>query len=156
MVGRVMFRNSIRNFINKFQKFMYGRYGQDSLNRFLSFVSLALCVLSFFIHSVVIVVAILTVFVLIFFRTFSKNFTRRRRENQIYTQAAKPVMRFFKYWFTRIKLHKTHFVYSCAECGSILRVPRSAGYGKIEIKCPKCHASFTKRISGGGGSAGKA
>ena len=140
-----------RNLNGKFQRFMYGRYGQDALNRFLSFASLALCALSFFIHSLVIVLAMLAIFALIFFRSFSKNFARRRRENQLYEQAAKPVKHFFRYWFTRVKLHKTHWVYSCAECGRILRVPKSAGHGKIEVKCPKCHAAFIKRLGGGNG-----
>jgi DNA-directed RNA polymerase subunit RPC12/RpoP len=117
--------------------------------------------MSFIVKSLIITLFIVFLFLLTIFRSHSKNFARRRRENQLYEQAAKPVKRFFKYWFTRIKSHKTHRIYVCTKCGGFLRVPKSAwAYNpseggqrggrvkRLEIKCPKCGASFSQRLSG--------
>ena len=138
-----------RKAIEKYRQFLYGRYGQDNLNRFISILALVLCVFSFFIGSIYLYVFILILFALSLFRSFSKNFAKRRRENQIYLNASKPVKRFFRYWRVRLKSQKTHRVYTCEKCHSILRVPKAAGSGKLEIKCPKCGESFTRRIGGG-------
>ena len=137
--------NAFRGFLDKYKRFLYGRYGQDGLNRFISFFALALCVLSFIIRSPYISATIFALLIITVFRSFSKNFARRRRENQVYEKAAKPVKRVFKYWFVRLKSRKTHRVYTCRDCHSILRVPKSAPQGKIEIKCPKCGVMSIRR-----------
>jgi len=139
----------LRKAMDNYKRFLYGRYGQDSLNRFISSLALVFCVLSFFIRLNFIYIIVLILFALSLFRSLSKNHTARRRENQAYAKAAKPVKRFFKYWTVRIKSQKTHRVYTCGQCSSILRIPKSAGGGKFEIKCPKCGASSTRRLSGG-------
>jgi len=176
--------------MEKYRRFLYGRYGHDSLNRFISVVALVLCALSFLIRSTLFP---LTVFILLFislFRQLSKNHARRARENQIYERAAKPVKKYLKFQYTRFKLRNTHKVFTCAKCHSILRVPKNAGahagsqsgggqsgggqsgkhaggqsagqaggkasrHGgglavRVEIKCPKCGSSFTRRIAAGG------
>jgi len=135
-----------KNALEKYKRFLYGRYGQDKLNRFISYVAIALCVLSFIVRSSYLSVTVLILFVISLFRSFSKNFAARRRENAMYEKAAKPVKHVFKYWTVRFKSQKTHRVYTCAKCHSILRVPKTAGSGKLEIKCPKCGDSFTRRI----------
>ena len=128
---------------------MYGRYGQDGLNRFISYLAIFLCILSFFVNSSIIYFSVLGLFVLSLFRSLSKNFARRRQENQLYEKAAKPVKRSFKYCVIRIKSRKTHRVFTCGKCHSILRIPKSAGNGgKVEIKCPKCGGAFTRYIGG--------
>lgn len=133
----------------KLKQFMYGRYGTDSLNRFISVLALALCFLSFIIRIAPLPYIVLGLLAISLFRSLSKNHVRRRRENSLYENAAKPVRRISKYWITRIKLSKTHKVYSCEKCHGILRVPKNAGRGgklKIEIKCPKCGTAFIRRI----------
>ena len=137
------------NLALKYRKFMYGRYGHDNLNRFVSFFSLFLCVLSFFIKTIVISVALLILLALLIFRSFSKDHARRRHENQVFLQVSRPVKNYFKYWFTRIKLRKSHYVFSCTGCGAVLRIPKSAQPGKVEMKCPKCGAKFQKRLTSG-------
>lgn len=137
-----------RKMADGYRRFLYGRYGQDALNRFISVLALALCLISFFVKSSVLYIIILILFALSMFRSLSKSFAKRRIENQMYEMAAKPVKRYFRFWSVRLKSGKTHRVFTCASCGSILRIPKDAARGKIEIKCPKCGASFTKRIEG--------
>jgi predicted RNA-binding Zn-ribbon protein involved in translation (DUF1610 family) len=139
-----------QKFIDGYKRFLYGRYGHDGLNRFISVFALALCVVSFFARSMYLYVFILITLGITFFRSMSKNFAARRRENQAFEKAAKPVKRYFKYWFIRIKSSKTHIVFTCDKCGSILRVPISAAGKKIEVKCPKCGDTSIKRIASGG------
>ena len=137
--------NAFRGALDKYRRFLYGRYGQDGLNRVISFFALALCALSFAVRSPYLSAVIFALLIVSVFRSLSKNFARRRRENQIYEKAAKPVKRFAKYWFVRIKSRKTHRVYTCGDCHSILRVPKSAPKGKIEVKCPKCGVTSIRR-----------
>ena len=135
---------AFRKIADKYKKFLYGRYGHDKLNRFIYFLSIILCILSFVVRSNFLYLSILLLFIISLYRSLSKNFKKRRRENQIYEKAAKPVRRFFKYWFIRIKSHKTHQVFSCEKCHSILRIPKAAGRGKVAITCPKCGVSFVR------------
>ena len=139
------FINSFRGALGKFRQFFYGRYGQDGLNRFISCLALILCAISFIVRSPYITLAILALLAISIMRSLSKNHVRRRRENQVYEKIARPAKRFFKYWFIRIKCRKTHRVYSCGSCHSILRIPKSAPRGTIEIKCTKCGGIFTRR-----------
>ena len=136
---------AFRKLADKYRRFLYGRYGHDSLNRFIYFFSIALCILSFFVRSNFFFIAILMLFAITLYRSLSKNFAKRRRENQLFEKAAKPVKRHFKYWYIRFTSKKTHRVFTCVKCKSILRIPKAAGHGKIEIKCPKCGASFISR-----------
>ena len=66
----------------KFIRFMAGRYGADQFSRFLSFVALALIVLNLFVRSNVLWILGLAALVLTYVRMFSKNFARRRKENE--------------------------------------------------------------------------
>ena len=145
-----------RKITEKYGKLLYGRYGQDGLNRFISLLAIAICLLSFLVRSMAITVSVLVLLAISLFRSFSKNFKARKKENEMYEKAAKPVKRLAKYWFIRLKSHKTHRVDTCEKCQSILRVPKAAGGGKIAIKCPKCGDSFVRRIGSAAGSAGGA
>jgi len=117
----------MRRILDGYRRFLYGRYGHDKLNRFISFTALGLCVISFFVRSFVLTIVIFTLLILSLYRSLSKNHARRMRENMLYDRAAKPVRRFFKYWLARIKSYRTHKIYVCSNCHSILRVPKSAG-----------------------------
>jgi len=139
------FGNSFRGFSDKYKRFLYGRYGQDGLNRFISCVAFILCIISFIIRSGYLTAAIFALLAITIFRSLSKKHADRMRENQIYEKAAKPVKRKIKYWYVRLKSGKTHRVYTCRECHSILRVPKDAPAGKLEVKCPKCRGVSVRR-----------
>jgi DNA-directed RNA polymerase subunit RPC12/RpoP len=158
--------------MEKYRRFLYCRYGHDKLNRFISFAALGLCAISFFARSLILTVAIFALLIISAFRSLSKNHARRMLENRMYERAARPVKRFFRYWHARIKTHKTHRIYTCAKCRSILRIPKESRDNKnarvprdarstresrdaegrrggkpaprLEIKCPKCGEKFIK------------
>ena len=124
-------------------RFMYGRYGQDNLNRFLTVLALILFVVSIFTRWSVLNSLAMVILVFCLFRMFSRNTEKRGRENLAYLNVAGKVTGFFKRIKTRLSQMKTHRFYKCPSCKQQLRVPK--GKGRINIRCPKCQMSFEKR-----------
>ena len=141
----------MRNFLYKlstsFARFMYGRNGTDQLNQAILWVYLGLWLVRILLGLVLdsallysIIGFLMTALaVLLLWRTFSKNLTRRRAENT----------RFVNWWWPRrSKLlsakaryqDKEHKYFTCKNCKTICRVP--VGKGKIEITCPKCRSKI--------------
>ena len=110
----------------RFMRFMQGRYGADHFCRFLSGVTMVLLVISLFSRHRIWFLAALLVLIYSYFRMFSRNIPKRYAEEQKY-----------------LAQKKTHHIYKCPSCGQKIRVPR--GHGRIEIRCPKCSATFIKR-----------
>ena len=69
---------------NRFQQFMYGRYGMDQLNRFLSTVALIILVVSMFIRRPIVEIVALALLFWCYYRMFSRNVSKRAAENQKY------------------------------------------------------------------------
>jgi len=114
-----------------FFRFMYGRYGTDQLNNVLLILGIVLTVLGWFSST-----AFLTVFsyiplVLVIYRMFSRDVSRRRKENQKFMQ-----------FFNRLQDRESRY-FSCPRCHQTVRVPRHRG--KINIHCPKCGNQFIKK-----------
>ena len=127
----------------KFIRFMAGRYGADQLSRFLSFVALALIVLNLFVRSNVLWILGLAALVLTYVRMFSKNFARRRKENEAYLRWKNKLTGGFRNWNDRRKQSKDYVFFRCPGCHAMLRVPR--GKGKIRVTCRKCGNAFEKK-----------
>lgn len=127
---------------------MYGRYGTDKLNNYLLWVYAGLVlvqmVLTLFMdkHTAVKVVyyVILTlslaIFFTVFFRMFSRNVYKRRRENE-------KVLGFFKLMKNKRRDRKTHVYRKCPKCRAVLRLPKAKG--KHPVVCPRCRERFTVR-----------
>lgn len=124
-------------------RFMYGRNGVDQLGWAMVVLGVLMNLVSSLVRIPVIVSVIayisLALWVVIFYRMFSRNLEKRRRENT----------RFMTWWGPKQNglrgakarcADKTHKYVRCA-CGTYCRVPR--GVGKVELTCPKCGA---KRI----------
>ena len=137
----------MNNFLEKLRSVMYrlfyGRYGTDQLSRFLLFGSLGLFVLNMLtglriFYSFAIVFMFFNIF-----RSYSKNFEKRRRELDVYLFYKHKIDSKFalqkRFW----KERKTHRFFSCPNCKTVVRVPK--GRGKIEITCPKCKNNFIKK-----------
>ena len=127
----------------KFRRFMAGRYGTDALNQFLSVVSVVLLLISLVSGLWLFTWLGLAALILCYYRTFSRNISRRTEENyKFYTLKERAEGRWRgvkRRWADR----KTHHYYRCPKCRQVLRVPR--GRGRIEISCPRCGAQFIKK-----------
>ena len=128
----------------KFYRFMQGRYGSDQFSRFLIGVDFVLIFLSLFIRkNQFLSVVVMGILVYVYFRTFSKNISKRYAENQKYMAMTEGIRRKFAKQRNRTEQRKTYRFYKCPACSQEVRVPK--GKGKIEIDCPKCHTKFIKR-----------
>lgn len=128
---------------NAIYRFMYGRYGHDSLNSFLLVSSfLILFINLFFIRNNV--VAIISYLGILYttFRAYSRKIYNRQKENNRFLKIVNPIRKRFKN--TKHALNdRTHRYYLCPNCQQQVRVPK--GRGTIEITCPKCKHKFTKK-----------
>ena len=128
-------------FKNRLYRFMYGRYGGDTLNKVLIWVYaiwIILCsVVSIFNDSVWFTLLYwLSTFGLvfwIFFRMFSRNITARQKENDRFCG-------FFKLRRNKFKDRKTHVYRKCPHCKAVLRLPKAKG--KHFVVCPRCKTRF--------------
>ena len=126
-----------------FRWFMAGRYGSDSLNRFLSVVSVILFLLSMLTGWPIWYSLAMFFLVCGLFRMFSRNAWKRSRENQLYLLAGKKIAAIYTRLTAGYRQRKTHRIYKCKSCGTALRVPKRRG--RMIITCPRCRASFEKR-----------
>ena len=118
------------------QRFMYGRYGTDKLNRWLLLGSLALILLGWLGGKAA---AWMSVFSLIAYvplvwsiiRAYSRNIEARRKENAAFQR------------FLNQLQDRNNRYFKCPRCRQTVRVPR--GKGKINIRCPKCGEQFIKK-----------
>lgn len=130
------------NFQNKLQRFMWGRYGNDRLNRFLMVIAIVLMVLSLFGVPFVYLISLLLL-ILIYWRMFSRNIAKRAAENQRFATWEWKVRSRFSRWKRRCRDRRVNHIYKCPNCKQKIRVPR--GRGRIAIRCRKCGTEFVKK-----------
>ena len=78
-----------------------------------------------------------------YFRVFSRNIYKRSAENQWYLNKTYKLRTFLLKQKNLMQQRKTHHIYKCPVCKQKIRVPR--GKGRIEIRCPRCNATFIKK-----------
>ena len=127
----------------KFQNFMSGRYGVDDFSKALLYATLALCLVSLFTRNRMLNLLLTAGLVFIYYRMFSKNYSRRYQENLWYLQQKDKVMHFFRRQNSLAQQRKTHRIYTCPQCRQKIRIPK--GHGKVQITCPQCKTAFIKR-----------
>lgn len=128
---------------DKFLRFMQGRYGVDTLSRFMMVVALICVVVASFTGSSLLSFAGFALLIYIYFRMFSRDISRRYEENQKFLQSTSRIRDRFHREKYLMEQRKTNHIYTCSQCGQKIRIPK--GKGKIEITCPKCHNKFIKR-----------
>lgn len=151
-IGIIM-KNFIYKMGAKLQKFMYGRYGTDQLQKFLTWAYTALIIvfsivgrhISREVYMVLFALEIVLL-VLIMLRPFSKNIARRRAENDRYLKMTANIRAQFKYLSNKIKFRKTHVMKKCPGCKAVLRMKRKSG--KHTVICPHCGTRFEIRTLG--------
>ena len=134
----------MRNWKYKLASFMYGRYGMDALYYGL-FVGWLILHAAFVITGKW-VFSLVGWAVLLFmvYRVFSRNLTRRRKENEAFLKLWRPVKDFFRLQFRRIRDFRTSVYRKCPGCRAVLRLPRRRG--KHTTSCPRCARRFDVHI----------
>ncbi len=125
-------------------RFMYGRYGTDKLGTCMLIAYFILVfiqtILSLFDGLVALDLALslisLVLVFTIFYRMFSKNIVKRRRENEKFCG-------FFRLRKNKFKDRKTHVYRKCPQCKAVLRLPKAKG--KHFVVCPRCKHRFSVR-----------
>lgn len=126
----------------KFMRFMYGRYGVDTLGKYSLGAGLATMVLSIVFDSYTLSLLSWFFIILTYFRMFSRNLYKRSSENQTFLNKTYKLRTWFGKQKNMMTQRKTHHIYRCPGCKQKIRVP--CGKGRIEIRCPKCHTTFIK------------
>ena len=124
---------------NAIHRFMYGRYGNDSLNLFLIVFYLLLYLLFSLTHFELLYWLSLALVFVTLFRLLSRNIPARQKENSQFMRLAGPVIQWYRLQRT-MRRDKDHRYFKCPNCGQQLRVPR--GKGRITVTCRSCGASF--------------
>ncbi len=124
---------------NAIHRFMYGRYGNDSLNLFLIVFYLLLYLLFALTHFELLYWLSLALVFVTLFRLLSRNIPARQKENSQFMRLAGPVIQWYRLQRT-MRRDKDHRYFKCPNCGQQLRVPR--GKGRITVTCRSCGASF--------------
>ena len=127
----------------RFSKFMQGRYGVDSLSRFLSVVLLAVIILRMFIRIPLSGTITLVILVILYWRMFSRNIPKRYEENQKFLQIRDKLLGRFSNFGSNMSQMKDYHIYKCPRCNQKIRIPR--GKGHIMVRCPKCGYEFHKK-----------
>ena len=133
-------------FKDKIARFMYGRYGMDQLSRFLVIAAMVALVISMFVggvlHAVVWVLGVAAL-VWCYVRILSKNFDKRRSENNWYLNKKNIVTRWFRSLKDRWSQRREYKFFRCPQCKALLRVPR--GKGRIQLSCRQCGHRFERK-----------
>ena len=141
-------------FREKIARFLYGRYGADSLYNALFVAELILLFIGtifnilgrvepvLFAVSIILYATAIVMLVFAMFRFFSRNVAKRRQENEAWLR--------FKAKFRRKKKPQLppdtadHIFRACPHCRSTLRLPRQKG--KHEVRCPRCGEKFGVKV----------
>lgn len=127
----------------RFSKFMQGRYGVDSLSRFLSVVLLVIIVLGLFIRIPFSGLITLALLVILYWRMFSRNIPKRYEENQKFLHIRDKFLGRFSSFGSNLSQMKDYHIYKCPRCNQKIRIPR--GKGHIMVRCPRCGFEFHKK-----------
>jgi DNA-directed RNA polymerase subunit RPC12/RpoP len=131
----------------KLIRFMQGRYGLDQLSKFLLVTGLTVVLLSAFFRetavSMLFYILGWAIVIYCYFRVFSRNVSKRYAENQAYLMKTCKIRNWVQNQKNIWQQRKVYHIYTCPSCKQKIRIPK--GKGKIEVRCPKCGATFIKK-----------
>lgn len=132
-----------QRFRNTVARFMWGRYGNDQLNRFLFVVYFILWFFSLILQGwggLLLYLLTNGAVVLILWRMLSRNIPRRQAENQRFLRHWYAVKSWFSHQFTRIKDLRRFRYRRCPACRAMLRLPIKRG--RRTVTCRRCQHQF--------------
>lgn len=127
----------------KLSRWMQGRYGIDGFSNGLVALGIIFMLLSIVPYLDLLSWLALACLAVAIYRACSKNFARRRKENETYKRVMKGPKRTYalakKAWTNR----ETTRYFKCKGCGTVLSVPRDKG--TLRVVCPKCKKETTRK-----------
>ena len=134
--------------MNRFMRFMQGRYGFDTLNGFLFVLALLVHFANIFVWGFVPSLVLYGVSAALMgwavFRSLSRNINMRSRENRIFRKAYDPAKKWVLFQVKKFKERKDFKYVKCPACKAQLRVKRVKG--QHGVRCPKCRYEFKVKI----------
>ena len=127
----------------RFTRFMQGRYGVDSLSRFLSVLLLVFIALGLFVRIPFSGMITFVILVILYWRMFSRDIPKRYEENQKFLQIRDKLLGRFSSFGSNMSQFKDYHIYKCPRCNQKIRIPR--GKGHIMVRCPSCGYEFHKK-----------
>ena len=120
----------------RFSRFMQGRYGVDSLSRFLSVVLLVFIIVGVFVKIPFSGLITFAILVVLYWRMFSRDIPKRYEENRKFLQIRDKLLGRFSSFGSNMSQFKDYHIYKCPRCNQKIRIPR--GKGHIMVRCPSC------------------
>lgn len=127
----------------KIYRFMQGRYGMDGLSGFLIGTGFIMSVFNTFFRGNLFMILSWGCIIFAFTRIFSKDRGRCIAQNMWFYDHTRGAREWIRREKSRMRIRKTHHIYTCKNCGQKIKIPR--GKGRIMVTCPKCRNEFLKR-----------
>ncbi len=129
--------------MNWLRKIFYGRYGIDELSLFLLVLMIVTSILSGILSNEILYYVSLIIMGFGYYRIFSRNHSKRIKENDWYLRKYRKLDKKLKYVIKRVVDFPKYKYFNCPVCEQKIRIPR--GKGKVDIKCPKCRSIFERK-----------
>ena len=124
-------------------KFMAGRRGADELSLAMLIGGALLSLLGTVLHTPVLSLLSMAIYIFTLFRMFSRNIEKRYAENAAFLKLWSGMTSGIRQFINRLKNMKKYKYFKCPECKSRLRLPR--GVGEVTVTCGKCHHAFKQK-----------
>ena len=129
--------------MDRFNRFMYGRYGADPLFYALILLYVVFTVFASLFSPLFLLLAY-AAFIWAVYRYFSTDIYKRREENRKFLGIWQKIKNYFAYLRDRFRDRKVCRYRKCKYCHAALRLPIKKG--KHSVKCPCCGKSFDVHI----------
>ncbi|MGI6275454.1 MAG: hypothetical protein ACOYJ5_07855 [Acutalibacteraceae bacterium] len=129
--------------MEKLRRFMYGRYGTDTLNLVLLIAGLVIAFIAQLTRFWPLTLIAYAFYIYAIFRMLSRNTAQRQKEYYSFLKVWTPLQKWFRIRRTAFRERKTYKYFKCPNCRQQLRAPR--GRGKILVTCQRCHKQFNQK-----------
>ena len=131
------------NFRYRLMQFLSGRYGYDGLSGALFILASLIAITNVFLRLLFLQFIVYALIIYALFRTFSRNFEARKRENDWFVKKINFIKRKSEL-YNKQKNDSLHVYKKCPKCKAILRLPRRVG--KHTTVCPRCSHQFSVTV----------